>query len=368
MCKSKTCCPAYVVLLYTVMGYSHKRICEVTGYKSSSVGNIISRRIGSRAERGHIVRERWVQVDSPHKAVSDALMPQIIELHEQGKSYREIAETLGVGRDAVCKRVVKLGLGGGKGSNSSAGGKAYAKKRRAACIKRFESVADKVELISYAKSDNITVRCVKCGREFMWTRDHWQMDVPCPECRKEAARTRWLEEQPKREQRKREQRKRKKLELEQQREAAREWRLSVPLICSECGEPFYTEYETKRYCSDECKHRAKVRRKNRNARRNKKAVGRNPYKRRMRIKVTPETYDRRIRDVGFVYRKFHGVCCGCGCQTVRTSEYMPNRATLDHIIALNNYGTHTEDNVQLLCAECNSLKRDTGQMRLPIAV
>jgi 5-methylcytosine-specific restriction endonuclease McrA len=33
-----------------------------------------------------------------------------------------------------------------------------------------------------------------------------------------------------------------------------------------------------------------------------------------------------------------------------------------------NYGTHTWDNVQLLCSDCNSKKRDLGQMRLPMAI
>lgn len=351
MCKSKTCCPAYVVLLYTVMGYSHKRICEVTGYKSSAVGNIISRRIGSRAERGHIVRERWVQMDSPHKAVSDAFMPQIIELHEQGKSYREIAETLGVGRDAVCKRVVKLGLGGGKGSNSSAGGKAYAKKRRAAVIKRFESIADKVQLTDYKTR---RMRCVKCGAEFIWRREHWTMDVPCPYCRERIAKEARKEE-----------RERKQYELEQQRKAAREWRLSVHRICKECGEPFYSEYENASYCSDGCRRKSKNRAAD--ERRKRRGGGCGGYRRRMRITRTPATYDCTIT-LGAVYKKYRGRCCACGCMTYRTKEHAPNRATLDHIIALANNGTHTWDNVQLLCSDCNSAKRDRGQMRLPIAV
>ena len=65
MCYCKKCCASLVAIMYT-MGYPHKRICEVTGYKSSSVGNIISRRFGTRKERGHIVRTRWGAVhDEP---------------------------------------------------------------------------------------------------------------------------------------------------------------------------------------------------------------------------------------------------------------------------------------------------------------
>ena len=86
----------------------------------------------------------------------------------------------------------------------------------------------------------------------------------------------------------------------------------------------------------------------------------------MRIKVTKSTYDRTVT-LDAVYKKYRGRCCECGCQTTRTSDYDPRQATLDHIIALANNGTHTWDNVQLLCSECNSNKRDLGQMRLAIA-
>jgi 5-methylcytosine-specific restriction endonuclease McrA len=87
----------------------------------------------------------------------------------------------------------------------------------------------------------------------------------------------------------------------------------------------------------------------------------------MRIAVTPETYNHAIT-LSAVYKKFGGVCCECGRKTRRTKKYAPDMATLDHIIALANNGTHTWDNVQLLCATCNSNKRDLGQMRLSIAI
>ena len=69
-----------------------------------------------------------------------------------------------------------------------------------------------------------------------------------------------------------------------------------------------------------------------------------------------------------VFKRFKGKCCACGCKVYRSKDYRPDQATLDHIIALANNGTHTWDNVQLLCSDCNSKKRDLGQMRLPIAV
>ena len=56
---NKKYCNALVVILYKLGNCSHKQICELTGYPTNSVGNIISRRIGPRSERGHIVRSRW---------------------------------------------------------------------------------------------------------------------------------------------------------------------------------------------------------------------------------------------------------------------------------------------------------------------
>ena len=87
----------------------------------------------------------------------------------------------------------------------------------------------------------------------------------------------------------------------------------------------------------------------------------------MRIEITRETYDRTVNTAA-VYKKYGGVCCQCGRKTFRTKDYTPLQATLDHVVALANNGTHTWDNAQLLCAECNSNKRDLGQMRLPIAI
>lgn len=190
MCKSRACCPAYVILLYTVMGYSHKRICEVTGYKSSAVGNIISRKIGSRAERGHIVREQWVWMNSPHKAVSDMLMPRIIELHEQGLSDYEIASELGIGRYAVNRRLRKAGIHRGKGFTSPREsvckrcGKTFAatKKNQIYCsetccnavcsIRRNDAKrvgVDEVETITLREVwERDHGRCYLCGRKTDW--------------------------------------------------------------------------------------------------------------------------------------------------------------------------------------------------------
>lgn len=44
------------------------------------------------------------------EAKNDAMMQQILELHEQGLSTYKIAEQLGIGRDAINKRLRKMGV------------------------------------------------------------------------------------------------------------------------------------------------------------------------------------------------------------------------------------------------------------------
>lgn len=73
---------------------------------------------------------------------------------------------------------------------------------------------------------------------------------------------------------------------------------------------------------------------------------------------------------GIDYKKLYaagdGRCAICGHPCDNPSvwlswdrlTWMPNAPTVDHIIALANGGTHTWDNVQLACNECNSHKGD----------
>ena len=52
-------------------------------------------------------------------------------------------------------------------------------------------------------------------------------------------------------------------------------------------------------------------------------------------------------------------CKGCGAHTtVPGVPLRPDDATMDHVIALSQGGDHSIANAQLLCADCNSLKRD----------
>lgn len=54
-----------------------------------------------------------------------------------------------------------------------------------------------------------------------------------------------------------------------------------------------------------------------------------------------------------------GRCYWCGCKASRIPRH-PNgyKWTLDHVVALANGGSNTEDNIVIACHQCNSRKRD----------
>lgn len=343
MCRAKKCCSALVAFLYT-FGLSHKSICEATGYNSATVGNIISKKFGSRKERGYVVRARWGLASIGLDAL-DAIEREYLA----GSSTYELGEKYGVTHQTISKWMRERGYCRGRGSNpnSRKGREILADRVRKQTIEQLnENPA--IELVEYVDYKTAQVRCTKCGTEYRWGFWSRGADEPCPHCR-ELLR---IDRQRVRD--------RKQYEREQQRIAAREWRLSVPRICKECGEPFYSEHEAATYCCDKCRKRARHRK---DAQRGT-AGG---YRKRLRIVRTKATYDPSVT-LNAVYKRFKGKCCACGCKVYRSKEYRPDQATLDHIIALANNGTHTWDNVQLLCSDCNSKKRDIGQMRLPIAV
>jgi len=287
-------------------------------------------------------------IEDAARRLDDDKTAAICDLYESGLSNKEIAARFGITPQTVSKVAGRSGcVMRGRETSGAKGGAAYAKKMRERAIERLNA-NHAIELVEFGSPAKVL--CKKCGTEYEWTRESWKSTEPCPGCRelqRDANRAA---------------RDRKRYEREQQREAAREWRLSVPHICKECGEPFYSEHENVVYCCDACRKRVKNRRK-----KPSRAHHGNPYKRRMRVKVTRLTYDRTVT-LDAVYKKFRGRCCECGCETERTRGYSPRMATLDHIVALGNYGTHTWDNVQLLCSDCNSRKRDLGQMRLPMAI
>lgn len=292
------------------------------------------------------------------KHMKDFDIDQMVhEYRDFGVTSYELADRYGVDPGTIRKWMRKAGVFIGKQNGVRRGtynGKNKAKDRcKARVEKKLADEGGVLELVGYGK--RLTLRCTVCGHVFERSKGGYQYRFTCPEC---AARE---IEQAAEQRRRRDERRR--FERSQQLEAAREWCGSVARICKECGDPFFSEVEGACYCSERCRNRAR----NRRQAESKKArgVGQGTYRRRMRVEVTPATYDRSVT-LDAVYRKFNGVCCSCGRRTHRTKKYETLQATLDHVVALANNGTHTWDNVQLLCQECNSEKRDLGQMRLAV--
>ncbi len=115
-------------------------------------------------------------------------------------------------------------------------------------------------------------------------------------------------------------------------------------VCKECGKTFIYEVQARereiKFCSKECR---------------KRACGR-IAKHRRRL-VMQEVKSEHI-SIAYLMKKYHKECQICGCKVHRSNgkDWSPDIATIDHIIPVTRGGTHTYDNVQLLCAMCNTRK------------
>lgn len=343
-CHQKTrFCPALIVQLSTIAKMSDQDIAQLIGSCVYTVSRVL--RQHGIARRKTAVRKSSVDADAIER-----------EYLASASTY-ELGEKYGVDHATISKWMQKRGHCRGKGHGYKSmqglrkGREELHERKREEAVERLRA-NHAIELIEYVGYRDAKVRCKKCGTEYRWGFWSRDADEPCPHCREQQRNVERLA------------RERKQYELEQQRIAACEWRLSVPQICAECGEPFYSEHEGVAYCCDKCRRKARNRRK---YCRDAKRGSTGGYRKRMRIVKTKATYDPSVT-LNAVYKRFKGKCCACGCKVYRSKEYRPDQATLDHIIALANNGTHTWDNVQLLCSDCNSKKRDIGQMRLPIAI
>jgi 5-methylcytosine-specific restriction endonuclease McrA len=344
-------------MLHVILGMAHGEICEETGWPSSAVGNVLSRRCKTISGSHDKPRKRKRQF-----AVGFDI-DQIEREFLDGATTYELGEKYGVNHATISKWMRKLGHCRGKwywnglfsSEYANKGTKAYVAACEIRRAEKFSKVADKVTYIS-GNANGAKVRCVRCGHEFTWWNTHWNTKEPCKVCRDQKNE----QDKIKRES----ERAKSRLEHKRQQEAAREWRLSVPFICCECGEPFYSACETAKYCSDICRKKVKNRRKS--ARQKSRGTS-NQYKRRMRIPINESTYSHGITRES-VYEKYKGKCCKCGCKTSLSKQWSPQQANVDHVIALDNNGTNTWDNVQLLCSECNTRKGNKGQMRLCLSI
>ena len=138
-------------------------------------------------------------------------------------------------------------------------------------------------------------------------------------------------------------------------------------ICKHCNNEF--GYDTKIsnigkifqlniYCSTNCNNESKKNSKRKNQRkfnnRYKKIKSDKNIAKKYKIKY--EVIDRKL-----VFMKHNYICTSCGVKCVHPNKdnyNQSNAATLDHIIPKSKGGSHTYDNVTLLCRSCNTTKRD----------
>lgn len=110
--------------------------------------------------------------------------------------------------------------------------------------------------------------------------------------------------------------------------------------CEFCGKGIVGDLKAKRkFCSKRCVQSAA------------KQV------RKMRKKVNGPI---ELISVDLLAEQHQWVCCGCKCVCTKSNgNSNPYDATIDHIIPVSKGGTHTWDNVQLMCRSCNNAKSDT---------
>lgn len=250
----------------------------------------------------------------------DALLNYI----SQGMTTKQIATTTGYSERTIRHHTQRLG-GGNKSANHS----------RAVAESRFIERLNASELgkvFEYAggyetNRKHVTLKCKTCGYEYapiVREINRGKYRKQCPQCAKKA-----------------------------KEENLAKGTVIYAKRCKRCNAAFFTQYETKEYCSSNCKERARGKRYRQTH--PKKASHRRKHLRRMQHYAAkygwplPE-YDNTIT-LESVVKKYNNICQICGEPCDKT---LPKKQpTIDHVIELCLGGSHTWDNVRLACNECN---------------
>lgn len=176
-----------------------------------------------------------------------------------------------------------------------------------------------------------TAVCQQCGKEYRVSRN--AKGLYCsPECQQESMRVshesekgyfeavRWMEGVS--------------------RAMAREDRPLIATVCNQCERTFVTTNRQARYCSDRCRRRHA----------NNRKEDRLYWYGKPDLSVTLEK----------LFVRGGGRCAECGLLMTFSSPFNSDEhPSIDHIVPLSKGGTHTWDNVQLMCRGCNRKKSDT---------
>ena len=142
-------------------------------------------------------------------------------------------------------------------------------------------------------------------------------------------------------------------------------------ICKHCNKEFGIDIklnnlgcvaQLNNYCSVECNNQSKKITKKRNAKIHRRKRN-DKYGRIREDKQWARIYGNKYEPISrtIVYRKHNYICTSCGVKCLHPNKEnynQSNAATLDHIIPKSKGGSHTYDNVTLLCRSCNTIKSD----------
>jgi 5-methylcytosine-specific restriction endonuclease McrA len=115
-----------------------------------------------------------------------------------------------------------------------------------------------------------------------------------------------------------------------------------------------------KYCSVECNKELRKITKKKNTIIHRRKYN-NKYKRIRDDRQWAKKYGNEYKPINrsIVYRQHNYICTSCGVKCVHPNAdnyNQSNAATLDHIIPKSKGGSHTYDNVTLLCRLCNTIK------------
>ena len=337
MCKkNQKYCPSLVVMLRTLCNMRNKEICDLLGYTSSAVGNIISRH--ELADKIH-----YRNIDK------DAVEAEYLA----GATTYELADKYGVMHQTIGKWMKQRGHVRGKGfigTRKRADAKKRAEGKRIFEEWLTEEYGDRFTCLEYINNNTpYKLRCNECGLEFTRWPDKTQA-IRCPTCYKKQLEQNRIKREFKKQER---EQVRKKLLAE---EYAKEKK------CCICGSVFHSERPEAKYCSDDC--RRVVKRKRNLAQKKRRGSWANHRKRARHYGVAYEpgiSLKQLIKRDGLTCR----ICGGmCNLNDKNDKHIGLTYPTIDHIVAMKNGGGHTWDNVQIAHMICNSYKRDLTEDEL----